>query len=168
MRNARKLGVIAISMLGIGIVASAKPKEEQASVKLGENGKLEYIADARENMIPDFSRAGYMGGGVKIPDLPVRITLEPRPGMNMALEMYNPDDPPDAGEGDDFPRIQAAIDKVSAMPLDKNGLRGAVLLKKGLYRTSKGLSIKASGVVLRGEGQGKGWHGNSLPGGGEG
>ena len=50
--------------------------------------------------------------------------------------------------------MQAAIDKVSALPLDKNGFRGAVLLRAGYYRMATPLTIKASGVVLRGEGMG--------------
>ncbi len=48
--------------------------------------------------------------------------------------------------------IQAAIDRVSAMPLDASGFRGAVLLKMGIYNLEKPIYIKASGVVLRGEG----------------
>ena len=36
-----------------------------------------------------------------------------------------------AGRGDDSARIQAAIDQVSAMPQNADGIRGAVLLKRG-------------------------------------
>ena len=49
------------------------------------------------------------------------------------------------------PSVQAAIDKVSALPLDKNGFRGAVLLRAGYYKMATSVTIKASGVVLRGE-----------------
>lgn len=135
--------------------ATAADKKPQASVKLGEDGKLQYIPDERGNLIPDFSRAGYMGGGVKLPDVPVKITLKPRQGMARELAEYDPEHPEAAGEGDDYQRIQQAINEVSAMPLDKNGFRGAVLLKRGVYRITNTLSIKASGVVLRGEGQAK-------------
>jgi hypothetical protein len=132
--------------------APTVPYGPDAKVEMGPDGKLKYTPDKRGNQIPDFSRCGYMGGGVKLPDLPVKLTLKPRPGMERALEVYSPET---AGEGDDAERIQKAIDDVGAMPLDKNGFRGAVLLKRGIYRVAKALVIKASGVVLRGEGQEK-------------
>jgi len=128
---------------------------EEASVQLGEDGKLQYTPDERGNLIPDFSRAGYMGGGVKIPDVRVKLTLKPRPDMNREMEYYSPSNAEAAGDGDDRQRIQEAIDRVSRLPLDSRGFRGAVLLKKGLYRVKGSLYIRASGVVLRGEGQGK-------------
>jgi len=134
---------------------AAKDEYKDASVHLGEDGKLVYTPDERGNKIPDFSRCGYMGGGVKLPDVPVKITLEPREGMPKELETYDPENPVLLDAADDAPRIQKAIDEVSAMPLDENGFRGAVLLKRGVYRTTTTLWIKASGVVLRGEGQAK-------------
>lgn len=133
--------------------ASAADRQLQASVALGEDGKLVYTPDERGNQIPDFSRCGYMGGGVKIPDVPVKLTLEPRPGMVKELAAFSRDEVMTGFEGDDTERIQQAIDKVSAMPLDENGFRGAVLLKRGVYVIEGALSINASGVVLRGEGQ---------------
>lgn len=66
---------------------------------------------------------------------------------------------PDAGvvvfvkwqAGDQSQRIQKAIDYVSARKVDKKtGLRGAVLLDKGIFQLSQPLRIQASGVVLRG------------------
>lgn len=87
------------------------------------------------NVIPDFSHAGYKKGGVPLPDVPVQFTLTPTAGDNRAA-------------------IQAAIDQVEAMTPDANGFRGAVLLKKGIYEVNGSLTIEASGVVLRGEGQG--------------
>jgi len=154
MMKTALLSIVAILATTLAFHADAADKDgelEIASLRIGEDGKLEYVPDQQGNLIPDFSRAGYMGGGVKLPDVPVKMTLEPRPGMERALAMS----PPEAGQGDDTERIQAAIDKVSAMPLDKDGFRGAVLLKSGLYRTSTTLRIQASGVVLRGEGQAK-------------
>jgi hypothetical protein len=104
-----------------------------------QNGQLVYNKYANTgqsnllNQIPDFSNAGYRGGGVSIPDLPVKETLNPV-------------------VGDCRQMIQAAIDRVSALPLDANGYRGAVLLRAGVYAVEGTLSIRASGVVLRGEG----------------
>jgi hypothetical protein len=88
------------------------------------------------NRIPDYSFAGYMGGGVAIPDVPVVLTLDPEPGDNHA-------------------RIQGAIDTIASMTPDVNGYRGALLLRAGSYELSQGLSISKSGIVLRGEGQGE-------------
>ena len=99
----------------------------------GTDGKLVYVADSLGNKIPDFSNAGYKGGGVPIPYVAIKETVWPVLGDNSA-------------------NIQAAIDRVSALPLDASGFRGAVLLKMGTYELEKPLNIKASGVVLRGEG----------------
>lgn len=110
------------------------PKDQSQIAFLGDDGKLVYVSDFRGNQILDFSNAGYMGGGVKIPNVKVKATVKP-------------------GDGDDTARIQAAIDEVSQLPVGKDGFRGAVLLKKGKYEVGGTLKIKASGVVLRGEGQ---------------
>ena len=116
------------------------------------NGKLVYTMHANkgetnnDNIIPDFSMCGYGGGGVALPVgiVPVRETLmAPASGTSRAM-------------------IQDAIDRVSVLPLDSNGFRGAILLKAGTYYLNDGtytvsqtaLVISASGVVLRGEGQG--------------
>ena len=92
--------------------------------------------DVAHNRLPDFSHAGYMHGGVLLPDVPIVITLDPEPGDNHA-------------------RIQSAIDSISAMNLDGDGHRGALLLRAGHYELSAGLNISSGGVVLRGEGQGE-------------
>jgi len=101
----------------------------------GPDGKLVYVPDEQGNTIPDFSYAGYGGGGSPIPTVPVKETVWPVVGDNTA-------------------NLQAAIDKVSALPLDKFGFRGAVLIKMGYYKMATPLQIQASGVVLRGEGMG--------------
>jgi hypothetical protein len=99
----------------------------------GTDGKLVYVADSLGNKIPDFSNAGYKGGGISIPYVAVKETIWPVVGDNSAS-------------------IQAAIDRVSVLVPDAYGFRGAVLLKMGTYPLEKPLYIKASGVVLRGEG----------------
>jgi hypothetical protein len=85
--------------------------------------------------LPDFSFAGYRGGGVSLPSVATVETVEP-------------------GDGDDRARIQAAIDFVSTRPADASGHRGAVLLRAGTYEVGDTITISTSGVVLRGEGQG--------------
>ncbi|WP_438348458.1 discoidin domain-containing protein [Paenibacillus sp. FA6] len=101
---------------------------------LGKDGNMVYIGDYRGNRILDFSNVGYKGGGVKIPDVPIKATVSP-------------------ADCDATARIQAAIDELAKLPLDKDGIRGAVLLKKGRYEVGGTLIVKASGIVLRGEGQ---------------
>ncbi len=84
----------------------------------------------------DFSVCGYAGGGVRIPDVPVRVAVPP-------------------GRGDSTARIQAAIDHVSRLRADEQGLRGAVLLLAGRHEVSGCLRITTDGVVLRGQGMGR-------------
>ena len=100
----------------------------------GPDGKLIYKTLPAGDKIMDFSYAGYMGGGVKIPEVDVKITLGPVAGDNSTA-------------------IQNAIDEVSKMKM-VDGFRGAVLLKPGTYDCEKALKINASGVVLRGSGSG--------------
>jgi hypothetical protein len=99
----------------------------------GVDGRLVYIADSLGNKIPDFSNAGYKGGGVTIPMIQPKATVWPV-------------------AGDNSDHLQKVIDSVSSLPLDAFGFRGAILLKMGEYNLEKSLYIKASGVVLRGEG----------------
>jgi len=46
------------------------------SLSMGTNG-LVYTVDAMNNRIPDYSYAGYKGGGVVIPTLPNKVVLSP-------------------------------------------------------------------------------------------
>ena len=101
----------------------------------GIDGKLVYVPDEQGNVMLDASHAGYGGGGVAIPNVPVRETIWPV-------------------AGDNTENIQAAIDKLSSRKPDTNGFRGAVLLRAGYYRMATPVRIQASGVVLRGEGMG--------------
>ncbi|HYD85463.1 MAG TPA: DUF6298 domain-containing protein, partial [Opitutus sp.] len=100
--------------------------------------RLAYTADVAGNRVIDFSHAGYEGGGKPIPFVPAKIVVEPS-----------------ADGSSDRLRIQAALDFVAAMPRDPaTGFRGAVLLRPGRYRIDSQLRLNASGVVLRGSGQG--------------
>ena len=102
----------------------------------GEGGFI-YQATSRGDRIPNFSYAGYGGGGVPFPNVEVLRELSP---MN---------------QGDDTERIQAVIDEVSSLQQDANGMRGVVYLRAGEYRIRGQLLISASGVILRGDGRGR-------------
>lgn len=101
----------------------------------GIDGRLAYVPDELGNTIHDASHAGYGGGGVAIPNLPVRETLWP------VL-------------GDNTENLQAALDRMAALAPDANGYRGALLLRAGYYHMATPVRIQASGIVLRGEGMG--------------
>jgi hypothetical protein len=126
-------------LIGLGILLlglSARADDIPGPVSLGNDGKLLYTAESNGDQIPDFSYAGYRGGDDVIPDVQVKITVAPVPGDNTA-------------------RLQAALDYVATLPLDAQGLRGAVLLDRGRYEIHGGLRLNASGVVLRGRGTGE-------------
>lgn len=89
----------------------------------------------KQENLPDFSFAGYRQSKTALPTVPEKVVVSP-------------------GEGDDTALIQAAIDSVSGLP-ETDGFRGAILLKAGTYEIGHTLRIRASGVVLRGEGQGE-------------
>jgi hypothetical protein len=119
------------------VVATPTGQGRSEIARVGADGRLMYAPhNASGDRIPDFSGCGYGGGGAMIPDLPAKETLSPT-----------------TGSADDTARIQAAIDKVSRLPPDAQGLRGAVLLKRGAYRCAEPLKITVGGVGLRGEGE---------------
>jgi hypothetical protein len=124
------LASLAALAMAAGPGAPDGPQATSQWVHHGLDGKLVYKVLPTGERIMDFSHAGYMGGGVALPAVPVRESVEP-------------------SGGDDTARIQAAIDAVSALHL-KNGSRGAVLLAPGVYPCSRTLTIAADGVVLRG------------------
>lgn len=101
-------------------------------VHRGDKGRLVYRVGARGDRIMDFSYAGYEGGGVNIPVVPVKQIVGPDGHRNAAA-------------------IQQAIDAVSRLPLH-NGFRGTVLLEAGTYICRHTIVIRTSGVVIRGAG----------------
>lgn len=117
--------------------ASREPVE--LPILLTKDGTVVCKPNARGDRIPDFSMVGYRGGTVPLPGTPggvvveAKAVLEPQPGDQTA-------------------RVQAAIDSVAREPRGKDGFRGAVLLRAGIWEIASGLRIAESGVVLRGEG----------------
>lgn len=122
--------------LVLGFMAVAVPSCwcQSRWVYIGQDGALRYARTKRGDRIPDFSSAGYRGGGVALPNVPTAIRVSPGAGS------------------DDTPAIQAALDAVANRALDATGERGAIELAPGRFHLKGKLHISASGVVLRGSG----------------
>ena len=122
-------------IVAVALASSASPSNSKW-ITTGATGRLIYVPDAEGDRILDFSNVGYKGRGSELlpNDIPTVLTVSPI-------------------AGDDTANIQAAINAVSAMPLQANGYRGAVLLTAGDYDIATQLNINASGVVLRGVGR---------------
>ena len=126
--------------LFLSLPANAQKKTKGAEppppVAAAKGGKLAYAPDEKGDQIPDFSYSGYKGGDAPIPNVPVRVVVPLK-------------------AGDATLRLQAALDYVGGLPADAQGIRGAVLLEKGVYEIAGGLLMRHSGVVLRGSGMGE-------------
>lgn len=125
-----------VMLASLALVAAGSARAASSQwVRLSEASRLVYWTTERGDRVMDFSHAGYRGGGVALPEVPVVETVQP------------------SGGEDDAAVIQAAIDRVAAMPL-RDGFRGTVLLAPGRYRCPRTITIGADGVVLRGSGSG--------------
>ncbi|MEM1026525.1 MAG: hypothetical protein AAGJ38_00405 [Planctomycetota bacterium] len=104
--------------------------------------------DSRGDRVLNYAAAGYREG-TALPDVesiidPSRfVTVAPTAGNNRAA-------------------LQAAIDQVSGLTLNADGYRGVVQLMPGQYDIDDTLFIRASGVVLRGVGDGADPASNSI------
>ena len=128
-----------LSAFTLALLATTLPAQSRW-VYPGPHGKLVYAHTSKGDRMADFSYAGYEGGGVALPTVPTTVTVSP-------------------SGADDTAAIQKAIDQVSALPI-VNGFRGAVELAPGSFHCVQTLTISASGVVLRGSGNGK--DGNTI------
>lgn len=116
--------------------ATEKPASLNNSrwVHFGPNRKLVYATTPKGDRIPDFSSAGYRGGGIAPPHVVTRMKVSP------------------AGGEDDTPAIQSALDQVAKFTPGAHGIRGAVELARGTFHLKGTLHLNVSGVVLRGAG----------------
>ena len=130
-------GFVHTSKAQTGVMPSyTQQTDDPGPLVAPNNGKMELVEDHLGDRIPDFSWIGYHHSSRPIPEVETVLVLEPSDEHI-----------------DDTQRIQAAIDEISAMAPNEYGHRGALLLKAGAYRVYGQLQIRASGVVLRGEGQ---------------
>lgn len=120
---------------GLLLAVTAQGQTYSNLIQTNAQGRLSYVPDARGNTVPDFSDVGYRNGEMAIPTVPVVLTIA-------------------AISGDNRAHIQAAIDQLMVLPVQANGFRGALLLRAGNYAVSGSLVVRASGIVLRGEGAG--------------
>ena len=120
-------------LLFLVVVQGTSYAQTSTLVSVGTNGHLVYTADAKGNIVPDFSAVGYKNSEAPIPTIGVVLTINPVVGDNLA-------------------NIQNAVNQVAAMPLDANGFRGTILFTAGTYNVSDSVIIPASGIVLRGVG----------------
>lgn len=123
----------ALTFLFLTSFHNSSPAWESKFLRIAKEGSLEYIPDEKGNTLPDFSNVGYYGGDREIPSVPVVKSVSP------------------TGTENDETSIQSAIDEISKKAPDKNGFRGTILLKKGIYKIPSTIRIATSGIVLRGE-----------------
>jgi len=103
-------------------------------VHFGLGRKLVYATTPKGDRIPDFSSAGYLGGGIALPRVATRVKVSP------------------TGTADDTQAIQAALDQVAKLAPGAQSIRGAVQLAPGTFHLKGTLHLNTSGVVLRGAG----------------
>lgn len=136
------IGRMVLVSVAASLLASAQ-QWQSTLLTVNPNSTLQYSRDSKGNRIPDFSYAGYRNGNEEIPAVPMVRTLTPIAGDNTA-------------------RIQAAIDSVAKLPLNPQGIRGALKLEAGMYRVYGTIYVNESGIVLRGAGQGSDSTTNSI------
>ncbi|KAK3827728.1 MAG: hypothetical protein J3Q66DRAFT_434417 [Benniella sp.] len=113
---------------------------------------LGYVAyNHQGDRILDFSMVGWNEGNTDIPNaeaIPVVKRLWPRQGADSELD-----------KGDDTDRIQRAFDHVSQATenlVQSNQVvpTGSLVLERGVYRISRSLKIRRSGLLFRGDSAG--------------
>ena len=132
MKTSPLIVLLVFSIMGQGLMSQSW---QSSLLSLDSDGSIEYFEDGDGYILPDFSHAGYLGGGEDIPDVKVLIEISPVPGDNTG-------------------HIQDAINQAGTLAINNEGIRGAVLLKAGRYDIYGTINVKHQGVVLRGEGQG--------------
>ena len=128
--------LIAGLLLSLSLLNGSADTNLSAWAYPGSSGRMIEQPDALGNRIVDSSGVGYQAGLLPLPSsntVPVKVAISPVAGDNTA-------------------NIQNAINQVSALPMNANGFRGAVLLSAGEYPCAATINITASGVVLRGVG----------------
>ncbi|PHN02440.1 DUF6298 domain-containing protein [Flavilitoribacter nigricans] len=126
LRNLLLVSIVLLPFTG-------KAQSEALPLLRPQNGALLYTADSLGNRIPDYSYCGYRSSEVELPIVPAVLVVQPM-------------------QEDATATLQGAIDHLSTLPVQANGFRGAILLEEGRYRLNGRLTIRHSGIVIRGRG----------------
>ena len=129
--------LLVLFLLGLHLIQRVEGAESKLVKPMADGSLVMLPWNEQGDKIPDFSFCGYRNGGVKLPDVPTLVTLEP------------------SGAEDESARIQTALDELGKNLAKTPGARGALLLKKGLWKVNTTLTMSYSGVVLRGDGDGE-------------
>ncbi len=129
----RTVRVAVLLTLAILALPSGAADFSKRFVAVGPDGRLVYELGPRGDRMPDYSHAGFGGGGVPLPKVPARVVVAPVAGDATAL-------------------IQRALDHVATLEPDATGMRGTVQLESGEFLVAGQVRITARGVVLRGAG----------------
>ena len=133
--------VLLLMILTISLLAQ---EWQSQIIYFDEENKLVYERDSLGNAIADFSYAGYKNRNDTIPFIPVIKTIQPI-------------------DGDNTNHINNAIFEIALnYSVQEDGFRGALLLEKGLYEVNGTIKLNASGIVLRGEGEGENPDSNTV------
>lgn len=146
MRTLSGLGVLGL-LVGLATPTTGVAQTSQWA-RYGQSGRLIYQMDHQGDRLLDYSKAGYRHG-TPLPD--VDEIIDPSRFLNIS---------PVAG--DNRSHIQNAINQVAALPLGASGYRGVVQLAPGQYDISNTIEIGASGVILRGAGDGDSASSNTI------
>ena len=125
-------GSISISLVVAVSMGTCAGAQESAWAHAGADGRLVYKTTPRGDRMVDFSYAGYMGGGVRLPQVAAGETLAPS-GV------------------DDTAAVQQALERTAARAA-KDGHTVALELAAGEFHLSAALRMESSHVVLRGAG----------------
>lgn len=120
-----------VLILGLCLFEFCNVSAEDFPLKINKKDHLEYVTDKLGNRILDYSYCGYKSSEKQIPNAPVKVFVN-------------------WTKSEQSERIQRAIDYVSSLKPDKNGLRGAVLIGEGIFHLKNSVRISQSGVVIRG------------------
>lgn len=130
-----KVFVVLLLVCSSCTLALAKGEDKKIPLQYQE-GSMVYHADSLGNKIPDYSYSGYKASNEPIPFVEAKLVLQPT-------------------GGDDTENLQNAINYLSTFPLNEQGFRGAILLEAGEYQMMGRLTIRKSGIVIRGAGVGE-------------
>ncbi|EOR93538.1 : hypothetical protein [Arcticibacter svalbardensis MN12-7] len=128
-----KFKIIALISI-ISFIFAFKPDNWSSKfLHINQSGHIAYNPDEKGNSIPDFSAVGYYHGYKPIPNVKIVKVIAPIEGDNSAM-------------------LQNAINEVAKLPLNSEGFRGTLFLKKGIYKIQGALNINTDGIVIKGEG----------------